>query len=67
MDPNTCLKDILDLAAIVLDGDGHLENHQEYRLAELVVALSEWMAGGGFVPDVWDCSGIAEEHNPNDR
>jgi hypothetical protein len=56
MDPNANLEEQLRLAArIVEDGDsgvGASSLHAD-RLAELVLALNEWITNGGFLPERW--------------
>lgn len=56
MDPDANLEEQLVLADILLknrrcDVEERTENAQ--RLAELVVALDEWMRKGGFMPLKW--------------
>lgn len=58
MDPNFNLSDQLDIAKEILDycerypyGDRY--THSEDRLAELVIALDEWITKGGFLPERW--------------
>lgn len=63
MDPNANLKETLALAREVLadaDADDGCEDDHEHaivvnapRLAELVVALDEWLCKGGFLPKTW--------------
>jgi hypothetical protein len=51
MDPNANLKEQLDIARKLLDdpiGEDDVD-----RLAELVVALDEWISNGGFLPKRW--------------
>ncbi len=55
MDPNANLKEQLELAKAII------ENEDEYdadridavRLAELVIAMHEWLGHGGFKPQAW--------------
>lgn len=54
MDPNANLKEILELAAIVREGEPAYSDDDCIRLAELVIALDEWIAGSGFLPRRWD-------------
>ncbi len=69
MDPNANLREQLQLARDIQttwdhcgeDGNLSLEqiNHvadAANRLAELVLALNEWIARGGFLPDQWRTS-----------
>lgn len=51
MDPDANLKDQLTIAAMIADGTA--KPHHVDRLAELVIALHEWIAGGGFLPSAW--------------
>jgi hypothetical protein len=52
MDPNACLKEMLEIAASFTDG--HLDDVEAQRLAELVDALDGWLTNGGFLPERWD-------------
>lgn len=53
MDPDANLAEQLDSARRILSGEyANLDFHAE-RLAELVIALDEWIRGGGFVPSRW--------------
>jgi hypothetical protein len=56
MDPNANLQEQLRLAErIVEDGEsgmGASTLHAD-RLAELVLALNEWISNGGFLPEAW--------------
>ena len=54
MDPNANLEEQLRLAQRIQndpseDGDAHAAD----RLAELVIALHDWLNRGGFLPDAW--------------
>lgn len=51
MDPNENLKQQLQMAKDILDG---VHFDQEGELAELVLALDEWIMGGGFLPTDWN-------------
>jgi len=61
MDPDANLKEQLQLAAALedVDYDQLDENSKEAaisdacRLAELVLALDEWISKGGFLPKLW--------------
>jgi hypothetical protein len=66
MDPNANLEEQLRLAAeiqaIIDDCDDNGDNTPEQdvqliasgaRLAELVIALNEWIQKGGFLPGAW--------------
>lgn len=54
MDPNANLEEQLKLsrALVWLDGGRYAT-----RLAELVIALDEWIRKGGFLPARWPASG----------
>lgn len=55
MDPNVCLEILLRMAKRV--NDTHLDMMDKYEaqmLAEYVLALDEWIKGGGFMPSRWD-------------
>jgi hypothetical protein len=49
MDPNANLEEQRRIARRILDGD----DRDAERLAELVEALDEWLASGGFLPSDW--------------
>lgn len=58
MDPNANLAEQLQLAADILkqcdnatDATGVTQDAE--RLAELVLALNEWLTNGGFIPQTW--------------
>lgn len=56
MDPNANLKELLELAATLLDEEDEYEGNIEedaVRLAELVEALDGWLKEGGFLPARW--------------
>ena len=58
MDPNANLDEMRKLAAAILYDQGcgdpyESSNAQAERLAELVQALDEWIANGGFLPNDW--------------
>jgi len=58
MDPNANLKEMLELAATIQeayedeDGNG-VDQDDANRLAELVLAMHEWLGHGGFKPNAW--------------
>jgi hypothetical protein len=52
MDPNANLKEQLELAKRLIDDN--TDQDAAYRLAELVLALDEWIRKGGFLPEAWD-------------
>lgn len=63
MDPNANLAEQVKLAEALVEGrhegdSGALEESAT-GLAELVLALNDWMRGGGFPPDSWRRSGGA--------
>jgi hypothetical protein len=51
MDPNANLAEQLKLAARILDGAAPEEDAE--RLAELVLALDEWLRRSGGLPREW--------------
>lgn len=54
MDPNANLQEQLELAARMLDEESeHIDTGDAVRLAELVLALNDWILGGGFLPRRW--------------
>lgn len=56
MDPNANLNEQLELAKTInetLDGEKELNSDDAVRLAELVIALHEWITNGGFKPAAW--------------
>ena len=59
MDPNANLEEQRKLAAHIIrtvdtaGGDEFDLTEEAERLAELVQALDEWLAGGGFLPEPW--------------
>ena len=54
MDPNANLAEQLRIARLLLDSTGEEPTNLEAdRLAELVIALHEWIVKGGFLPDDW--------------
>jgi len=58
MDPNANLKEMLELAASIQetyedeDGNG-VDQDDANRLAELILAMHEWLGRGGFKPQAW--------------
>lgn len=64
MDPNVNLEEQLEISRYIIneDIDKHTSSEtawmagQGQRLAELVLSLDEWLAGGGFKPRRWDAS-----------
>ncbi len=57
MDPNACLTEILRLAKKLVDDDSQYPDQYPFRnadqLAELVLALDQWIRKGGAIPDQW--------------
>ena len=58
MDPNENLKEQLQLAIALVEVSPNTPNkddilHDAQRLAELVLALDEWINGGGILPKQW--------------
>ena len=55
MDHEACLSELRDLAAAQLDPESNpeLPEPDPDRMAELVQALDEWLAKGGFLPADW--------------
>ena len=52
MDPDTNLEEQKTLAQSIIDGDA--DDADAERLAELVLALHEWLSKGGALPEAWD-------------
>lgn len=63
MDPNANLDEQLGLARQLIedsnDFGGEMTKEDGMRLAELVLALDEWIANGGFLPGRWSKTGRA--------
>jgi len=55
MDPNANLKEMLELAQAIVEHDQEYDaDHIDaVRLAELVLAMHEWLGHGGFRPNAW--------------
>jgi proline dehydrogenase len=56
MDPNSNLAEQLELAEKLIaeyDRNYHVDEEEADRLAELVIALDEWLRKGGFLPCPW--------------
>ena len=56
MDPNTNLAEQIELAAALQqawDSNELLDPGDVTRLADLVLALNEWIAKDGFLPTAW--------------
>lgn len=60
MDPDTTLKDALDLANAVLNDEAptYPDNlgQDATQLAEALMNLHTWLAGGGMLPSAWHLS-----------
>ncbi len=58
MDPNANLKEMLELAEQIQsdyedeDGNG-VDQDDANRLAELILAMHNWLGHGGFKPQAW--------------
>lgn len=52
MDPDENLREQLDIAYGIIAAP-RLERREDERLAELVLALDEWIKKGGFLPKAW--------------
>lgn len=52
MDPDANLDEQLRIVRRV--NDGKADTDDAYRLADLVEALDEWIACGGFLPKRWE-------------
>lgn len=57
MDPNANLEEQLKLAKRIAESDDGHSLEDGVRLAELVIALDEWLAKGGFKPARWTTEG----------
>lgn len=56
MDPDANLKEALELANCLAcegDFDPHAKLIEAERLADLLLALDEWITKGGFLPERW--------------
>ena len=51
MDPNENLKEQLALATSIVNEE--CDETEAPRLAELVLAMHEWITRGGFIPAAW--------------
>jgi hypothetical protein len=55
MDPDANLKEQLELANKILEGDSeNWASDNAERLAELVISLNEWLTHDGFKPRAWE-------------
>jgi hypothetical protein len=50
MDPDANLRELLNLARTRVQG---VDDTEVCRMAELVLALDDWIRGGGFLPRSW--------------
>ncbi len=57
MDPTENLKEQLRLAARMASDTALWSHADAERLAELVIALDEWISKGGFLPAQWQKGG----------
>ena len=53
MDPNENLAHQLRLAKSIIDDEYEVDSADAVDLAELVVALNDWIVAGGFLPAAW--------------
>lgn len=53
MDPKANLDEQTRILARAAKANGRLDSYDLDRLGELIEALDEWFARGGFVPDGW--------------
>jgi hypothetical protein len=54
MDPTANLREQMQLAHAMLANDSeHIDTGDAVRLAELVVALDQWIIRGGALPNQW--------------
>lgn len=59
MDPSANLKEQIEIAEqmFVLDEKGEsLDEDDAFRLAELVLALDEWIRKAGHLPAIWEAN-----------
>ena len=55
MDPDANLADQLWTARNMLENDSEsIDTGDAVTLAELVIALDEWITNGGFIPERWN-------------
>lgn len=50
MDPNATLTQLIILA--------HHEDRDAEKMADLIIALDEWLSKGGFLPKRWNTGGM---------
>lgn len=54
MDPNANLEEQINISNRIINGTGDMDDMDDAeRLAELVLALDEWIERGGFLPRRW--------------
>lgn len=55
MDPNATLREMLELSAELLRDADTIDDAlgKAERLAELTIALDQWIVRGGFLPSKW--------------
>lgn len=66
MDPDAALAELLDIARAhqaELDDESRNQHADTGQMADLVVDLHDWLAGGGFLPAAW-ASGRGEAGSP---
>lgn len=57
MDPNAALAELVDIARqhqAELDDESRNRHADTGQMADLVLALHEWLTGGGFLPAAWN-------------
>ena len=52
MDPDANLRELRELASVIVNED-EVTSINATRLAELAIALDEWITAGGFLPAAW--------------
>lgn len=60
MDPNANLEQQLEIAHAYADGDIEMGADTAAKLSELIVSLHEWIVSGGFLPEQWGATDIAQ-------
>ncbi len=68
MDPDANLREQLELAQKLSEAEWEdIDDAREdvYRLAELVLALDEWIRKGGFHPEPWEVTKV--ENRPRNK
>ena len=67
MDPNANIEEQLRLASRIVwqqENEGVSSDADAYRLADLVIALNEWIREGGFMPVKWARCGCGHRGCP---